>query len=235
MRARRRRPTSSSARGGRARLANAVLYLAAAPIERRLRRLQGGDARARRPAPSPPEAYPERADPPHARGRVRAGYEYDHNSPHGFSGQNYFPDAMERQPSTSHWAGVRETLRARLEQWAALRGRAGRGTVMHHLSGRDARCHAPSALHPGRACPSPLEERAVCAAGQEGGSGAKPRCWIMACLPPARVGERSLPCPSVPSGDSSPPPCAAGHPLPRGERHGARSGSVALPWISVPR
>lgn len=51
-----------------------------------------------------------------------AGYRYDHGEADAFSGQNYFPDAMERetfyQPTDR---GAEAALRTRLEQWAKLR------------------------------------------------------------------------------------------------------------------
>jgi putative ATPase len=51
-----------------------------------------------------------------------AGYEYDHDAPEAFSGQNYFPDGMARQrfyaPSGR---GFEAELRRRLEHWQKLR------------------------------------------------------------------------------------------------------------------
>jgi len=50
------------------------------------------------------------------------GYEYDHNAPDRFSGQNYFPDQMERQTfyePTSE--GAEAKVKARLERWSQLR------------------------------------------------------------------------------------------------------------------
>ena len=50
------------------------------------------------------------------------GYEYDHDSEHSFSGQNYFPDAMNREifydPPER---GFEREVRKRLEYWARLR------------------------------------------------------------------------------------------------------------------
>jgi putative ATPase len=53
-----------------------------------------------------------------------AGYEYDHNTAEGFSGQNYFPDGMERQ----HFydpveRGFEREIRKRLDYWSRLRER----------------------------------------------------------------------------------------------------------------
>ena len=53
-----------------------------------------------------------------------AGYEYDHGSDEAFSGQNYFPDGMERvqfyQPRDR---GFEREIARRLEHWTALRAK----------------------------------------------------------------------------------------------------------------
>lgn len=50
------------------------------------------------------------------------GYAYDHDTEHGFSGQNYFPDGMERvQFYAPKGEGREKAIRERLERWAALR------------------------------------------------------------------------------------------------------------------
>ena len=52
-----------------------------------------------------------------------AGYRYDHDAEDGFSGQDYFPDAMERrafyQPAER---GFEREVKKRLDYWAKLRG-----------------------------------------------------------------------------------------------------------------
>ena len=52
------------------------------------------------------------------------GYEYDHDTEEGFSGQNYFPDGMKREifyrPTGK---GYEREVRHRLETWASLRER----------------------------------------------------------------------------------------------------------------
>ncbi len=49
-------------------------------------------------------------------------YDYDHDAPERFSGQNYFPDGMERQSFYRPTAeGAEAELKARLERWTALR------------------------------------------------------------------------------------------------------------------
>ena len=51
-----------------------------------------------------------------------AGYDYDHDTEDGFSGQNYFLEAMDRpnyyQPRDK---GFERELTRRLAHWAALR------------------------------------------------------------------------------------------------------------------
>jgi len=50
------------------------------------------------------------------------GYAYDHNEEEAFSGQNYFPDGMERQTfyaPTSY--GYEAEVKQRLDRWAKLR------------------------------------------------------------------------------------------------------------------
>ncbi len=50
------------------------------------------------------------------------GYNYDHDTEHGFSGQNYFPDGMARQTFYAPKGRGREkAIKERLEHWAALR------------------------------------------------------------------------------------------------------------------
>jgi len=50
------------------------------------------------------------------------GYAYDHDQSDGFSGQNYFPDGMERQTFyTPKGEGAEARIKERLERWAALR------------------------------------------------------------------------------------------------------------------
>jgi putative ATPase len=54
------------------------------------------------------------------------GYEYDHDAEHGFSGQDYFPDGMER----AHFyrpveRGFERELQKRLEYWQKLRAEKG--------------------------------------------------------------------------------------------------------------
>lgn len=55
-----------------------------------------------------------------------AGYAYDHDAEDGFSGQNYFPDGMERrQFYRPRGEGAEARIKERLERWAALRRERG--------------------------------------------------------------------------------------------------------------
>ena len=50
------------------------------------------------------------------------GYVYDHNTEDSFSGQNYFPDGLDRETFYApRGAGFEAELKQRLEQWAAKR------------------------------------------------------------------------------------------------------------------
>ena len=51
-----------------------------------------------------------------------AGYAYDHDTAEGFSGQNYFPDDMERMQFYAPKGQGREAaIKERLDRWAKLR------------------------------------------------------------------------------------------------------------------
>lgn len=55
------------------------------------------------------------------------GYQYDHDAPDGFSGQNYFPDEIKRRPLyyDPPERGFEREIRKRLEYWASLRKKRG--------------------------------------------------------------------------------------------------------------
>jgi putative ATPase len=54
------------------------------------------------------------------------GYQYDPETPEGFSGQNYFPDGVERQTFyRPKGDGAEARVRERLDRWAALRAKQG--------------------------------------------------------------------------------------------------------------
>jgi putative ATPase len=55
-----------------------------------------------------------------------AGYAYDHDTEEGFSGQNYFPDEMERrQFYRPRGEGSEARVKERLERWAEIRAEKG--------------------------------------------------------------------------------------------------------------
>ena len=55
-----------------------------------------------------------------------AGYEYDHDSEGGFSGQDYFPDEMERQQFYQPTdRGIEARIKERLERYAQIRKQRG--------------------------------------------------------------------------------------------------------------
>lgn len=54
------------------------------------------------------------------------GYNYDHDAEEGFSGQNYFPEGMERRTFYDpKGEGAEGRIRERLERWAELRAKRG--------------------------------------------------------------------------------------------------------------
>ena len=54
------------------------------------------------------------------------GYEYDHATTEAFSGQNYFPDGMAREPFyVPPGRGFEAEIKKRLEYWAGLRAKRG--------------------------------------------------------------------------------------------------------------
>ena len=56
------------------------------------------------------------------------GYAYDHDAEDGFSGQNYFPDEMERRVFyRPKGEGAEAPIKARLDRWAELRARKSQG------------------------------------------------------------------------------------------------------------
>jgi putative ATPase len=113
------------AEGERA-LAQACLYLATAPKSNAVNAaLNAARALARRSSSKPPPMHamnaPTRMMKEQGYGR---GYVYDHDTPEGFSGLNYFPPGVERmalyQPVER---GFEREIGKRLRYWAGLRER----------------------------------------------------------------------------------------------------------------
>ena len=56
------------------------------------------------------------------------GYDYDHDTAEGFSGQNYFPDGMARQRFYQPVErGFEREILKRIEYWDRLRAKKGHG------------------------------------------------------------------------------------------------------------
>ena len=105
-------------------LAQTVVHLATAPKSNAVYKALGAARKAARDTGS-------LAPPPHIRNAptklMRSlgygeGYAYDHDAPEGFSGQDYFPEGLERRVFyTPKGEGAEAKIKARLERWAELR------------------------------------------------------------------------------------------------------------------
>lgn len=113
---------------GELAIVQAVVYLATAPKSNAVYRAQSAARRAAEDHGSlmPPKHIlnaPTRLMKAEGYGK---GYAYDHDAPDAFSGQNYFPDEMERaQLYVPGERGFEREVAKRLAYWARLR--AGRG------------------------------------------------------------------------------------------------------------
>jgi putative ATPase len=111
---------------GELALAQATIYVATAPKSNAAYVAFGGAKRAAEEGGSllPPKHIlnaPTKLMKQEGYGR---GYTYDHNEDEAFSGQNYFPDGMERQSFYTPTAyGYEAEVKARLERFAALRAK----------------------------------------------------------------------------------------------------------------
>jgi putative ATPase len=112
---------------GELALAQCVIYLAAAPKSNAAYTAHGAAMRLAREGGSlsPPKHIlnaPTRLLREEGYG---AGYIYDHSTGEGFSGQNYFPDGLERQEFYRPGRrGYEADIKARLDAWAAMRRKA---------------------------------------------------------------------------------------------------------------
>ena len=111
---------------GEIALVQCVLYLASAPKSNAVYVAQGAAKRAAEEHGSlMPPAHILNAPTRLMKGLgYGKGYEYDHEAEEAFSGQNYFPDGMERQnlyqPKDT---GFEREIRKRLDYWAKLRAK----------------------------------------------------------------------------------------------------------------
>jgi len=109
---------------GELAIAQAVIYLATAPKSNAAYRAFGGAMKAARDSGSlmPPKHILNAPTRLMKNLGYGAGYEYDHNTAEGFSGQNYFPDDMPRQqfyrPTER---GFEREVARRLAYWQKLR------------------------------------------------------------------------------------------------------------------
>src|SRR5690242_9286921 len=109
---------------GELAIAQAVIYVATAPKSNAAYTAFGTAMRVARDAGSllPPKHIlnaPTKLMQEQGYGR---GYAYDHDAEESFSGQNYFPEALERQKFYDPpERGFEREIRKRLEYWAKLR------------------------------------------------------------------------------------------------------------------
>jgi putative ATPase len=109
---------------GELALAQAVIYLATAPKSNAVYRAFGN---AKRAAAETGSLSPPMHILNAPTGLMRdlgygKGYDYDHNAPDAFSGQNYFPEGMARRTLYEPVErGFEREIRKRLDYWAKLR------------------------------------------------------------------------------------------------------------------
>jgi len=110
---------------GELALAQAVVYMATAPKSNAIYRAFGTASRRARETGSlaPPKIILNAPTRLMKEQEYGAGYQYDHDQPDAFSGQNYFPEGMERE-SYYHppERGFEREIGKRLAYWAKLRG-----------------------------------------------------------------------------------------------------------------
>ena len=115
---------------GEIALVQCVLYLASAPKSNAVYQAQGAAMKAAGEHGSlmPPAHILNAPTKLMKKLGYGKGYEYDHAAEDAFSGQNYFPDGMERQnlyqPKDT---GFEREIQKRLEYWAKLRAKRGQG------------------------------------------------------------------------------------------------------------
>jgi len=113
---------------GELALAQALIYLATAPKSNAAYMAYGAARKAAEQTGSlaPPKHILNAPTTLMKKQGYGSGYQYDHDTAEGFSGQDYFPDDMERQ-RFYHPAerGFEREIRKRLEYWEKLRDKAG--------------------------------------------------------------------------------------------------------------
>ncbi len=113
---------------GELAIAEAVIYLATAPKSNAAYVAYGAAMRTAKEAGSllPPKHILNAPTNLMKSEGYGSGYDYDHDAPEAFSGQNYFPDALGRQTFYDPpERGFEREIRKRLEYWAKLRKERG--------------------------------------------------------------------------------------------------------------
>ncbi|MGR4000654.1 MAG: replication-associated recombination protein A [Alphaproteobacteria bacterium] len=110
---------------GELALANAVLFLASAPKSNAAYHALKLASDAAKDASHMPPKHILNAPTRMMRDLGYAeGYQYDHNQPDEFSGQDYFPETMSRQDFYQpKGKGAEAEIKKRLDQWRALRAK----------------------------------------------------------------------------------------------------------------
>ncbi|OIQ70511.1 replication-associated recombination protein A [mine drainage metagenome] len=109
---------------GELAIAQAVIYLATAPKSNAAYKAFGAAMRAAKQGGSllPPKHILNSPTKLMKSEGYGDGYEYDHDTPEGFSGQDYFPEALGRQTFYDPPdRGFEREIRKRLDYWAKLR------------------------------------------------------------------------------------------------------------------
>jgi putative ATPase len=115
---------------GELALAEACLYLATAPKSNAVYTAYGAALRTAKQAGSllPPKHILNAPTRLMKEEGYASGYDYDHDQPDAFSGQDYFPEGLERQQFYDPPdRGFEREIRKRLDYWARLRRERGKG------------------------------------------------------------------------------------------------------------
>src|ERR1700689_4808089 len=113
---------------GELAIAQAVIYLATAPKSNAAYKAFGAAMRAAKEGGSllPPKHILNSPTKLMKSEGYGSGYEYDHDAPDAFSGQDYFPEALGRQTFYDPPdRGFEREIRKRLDYWAKLRRKRG--------------------------------------------------------------------------------------------------------------
>jgi putative ATPase len=115
---------------GELALAEACVYLATAPKSNAIYTAFGAASRTAKEGGSllPPKHILNAPTKLMKAERYGAGYEYDHDTPDAFSGQDYFPEGLGRHTFYDPpERGFEREIRKRLEYWRKLRKERGGG------------------------------------------------------------------------------------------------------------